>query len=163
MSHHGSAVLWALATTVLVVAGCAGDSDTGFVPGESSTGYLEVRETGGPRTYSFRSDPESEFIIMRWHGGGAWRRNKTIVFSDGRYVHTYYTYQGEPREIYETKLTVEEKAMLLNLIVDFGLMNHDHRKAMVAERRNPMEGRRFINCSDCSSISLKWDCPSSSE
>lgn len=164
MPYWRPGIIAILGLPLILLAGCSRGQDSGFIPRESSTGHLEIRESGGPRTYSFRSDPDSEFITMTWHGGSAWRRNKTVLFSDGRYVHTYYTYQGEPQEIYETKLTEVEMAMLLDLIVDSCLMTHDHRQAEVAQRRNPMQGRRFVNCADCSSVSLtiklaEDDCP----
>jgi hypothetical protein len=155
MSRRALIVLILSAVGGLLVAGCSRSNHTGFIPQKSSTGYLEISATKGARTYSLRSDPESEFITMRWHGGNLLGpRGRTVVFSDGRYVLTYFTYQGEPTETYKTKLTKQEMDELLQLIVDSDLMNHDHGKAKVAQRRNPMEGRRFVNCIDCGSVSL---------
>jgi len=144
-----------VALGLLLVAGCARVPETGFVPHESSTGYLEIRVTDVPRAYSFRADPKSEFLKWRVFGGMLiGPASSIVVYSDGRYVEIHRDGQGNVLETSETQLSKREMEYLLRVIVEAGLMDHDSHKARVAERRNPMEGRRFTQCSDCATVSL---------
>ncbi len=140
-----------VALGLLLVTGCARGPETGFVPQESSTGYLETSVAGSSRIYSFRSDPETEFIRKESHGGMVTGRGHTVVFNDGRLVMTYTDRAGSPKQRFEKQLTEQDMRDLLTTIVESGLMDHDHSKAKLATFRNPDPSLRG-GCSDCPTV-----------
>ena len=119
-----------------------------------SCGKPDSPPTNGQQTYSFRSDPDSEFISFRYHGGMSGGFDRLVTYSDGRYRFTYSDGQGRSVEVFETRLTAAEMGGLLEVIVDSGLMTHDHRKAKIGEYRNPTGEVLVYDCSDCASFSF---------
>lgn len=119
-----------------------------------SCGERGAPAAGGQQTYSFRSDPDSEFIHLRASGGMTTATTHYVVYSDGRFRYTVRDTRGRSMDALETRLTSDEMNSLFELIVGSGLMTHDHRKAKIGEYRNPTREVLVYGCSDCSSPSF---------
>ena len=142
MPYWRPGIISILSLPLILLAGCSRGQDTGFVPRESSTGHLEISVIRNSRTYSFRSDPDGEFLRSESWTGGGWVKHQSVVFNDGRFRYSVTSNHTKDTMSYETRLSDDEMDNLLQLIIDSGLMQHDHKKARVANLRNPMRGRQ---------------------
>jgi len=91
---------------------------------------------GGQQSYSFRSDPDSEFLRSDAWTGGGWVKHESIIYTNGRFKYSVTSQHTNETETYETQISMAEMEGLLRLITASGLMKHDHKRARVADRRN---------------------------
>ena len=106
----------------------------------ATCGSSKESEVGGQQTYSFRSDPDSEFLRSDAWTGHGWVKHESIIYTDGRFRYSVTSQRTEKTETYETRLSDSEMSDLLGVITASGLMQHNHKRARVADRRKPIEG-----------------------